>query len=158
MTHDERIQTATETVRSTLERLGWEPKQLDGETIFSIDFGPPHLPVSGAVAALVLPREHFVIYFNFGVATHEDRFEEVAEFITRANEDLTAGAFILDYGNGHVRFRSGFSFADTDLPEKLIENAIAVGMKAVERFAEPLIDVLARGKDPEDAIDEVDEA
>jgi hypothetical protein len=158
MSSDERINAAVETLRETLERLGWEPQQLDGETIFDVDFGPPHLPVSGAVAAITLPAEDFVIYFSFGVAAAEDRFEEVAEFITRANEDLILGAFVLDYGNGHVRFRSSFSFAGTELPEKLVENAIAAGMKAVETYADPLIDVIARGKDPADAIEEVEGA
>jgi len=156
MSSDERIETAVETVRRVLERLGLEPNQLAGEAIFEIDFGPPHLPVSGAVAAIVLPPEEFVIYFNFGVAADADRFEEVAEFITRANEDLIVGAFVLDYDNGHVRFRSSFSFEGADLPEKLVENAIAAGMKAVETYAEPLVDVIARGKDAADAFEEVE--
>lgn len=151
MSVDARVQAAIETLQSTMDHIGWKPEQLDHEAIFDVDFGPPHLPLSNAVAAIVLPQEVFVIYFNFGVAADEERFPEVTQFITLANEELIVGAFVLDYDNGHVRFRSSVPFLDAELPAKLIENAIREAMQAIEKYAEALVDVVARGGDPFDA-------
>jgi hypothetical protein len=66
------------------------------------------------------------------------------------------GNFEMDYSDGHVRFKSSVNFRGVELSETLIRNTILSAMNAVERYADALIEVLARGKDAEQALNEVE--
>ena len=137
-----------------LTEIGWEP-QPDEETAgFYVDFGPPHIPVSDAFAAIALDTEQFVFYINFGPAVPPDRMNQVARFLTLANWGLMIGNFEMDYSDGHVRFKSSLSFRGTELSEVLIRNAILSAMNAVERYADSLMQVLGQGKDADQAFRE----
>jgi hypothetical protein len=151
------IEKASNTLRETLVQLGWDPEQLEGDTIYSVDFGPPHLPVSGAVAAIIRPDEVFVIYFNFGVIAAPDRRDEVAHFIALVNSELVVGELVMDYDDGHVRCRSSFDFNGSELSGVLIRNAIAAGMRIVEGYGDAMVAVIAHEADAVDAFEKAQE-
>jgi hypothetical protein len=151
-----RILNALNTLREALTLLEWEPEPLKDARGFSVDFGPPHLPIANALAAIAAPVEHFVIYFNFGLETPTERRDEVARFVTRANWGLTAGNFELDYDDGQLRFRSSFAFTGMELTEPMILNSIRDAMNVVEIYADAAVNVIARGKSAEIAIKEIE--
>ena len=139
-----------------LTEIGWEPQPDDQTAGFYVDFGPPRIPVSDAFAAIATETEQFVFYINFGPAVPPEQMAEVAHFITLANWGLMIGNFEMDYTDGHVRFKSSVSFRGTELSEALIRNAILSAMNAVERYADALIQMMARGKGAEQAFKEAD--
>lgn len=147
-------QQAFETLRKVLTEIEWASEPDVEHSSFYIDFGPPHMPVSDAVAAIAMEAEHFLFYVNFGPLALPERRDEVARFITLANWGLSVGNFEMDYEDGFVRFKSSVGFSNTDLPEALIRNAILAAMNAIEIYAEPLIDVLGRGKSAQEAFTE----
>lgn len=139
-----------------LTEIGWDPKPEEEAAGFYVDFGPPHIPVSDAFAAIAPDTEQFVIYINFGPSAPSDRMDEIARFLTRANWGLMIGNFEMDYEDGHVRFKSSINFRGTELSETLIRNAILSAMNAVEHYADALIDVLASRKDAAQALKDLE--
>jgi hypothetical protein len=146
-----------DTLRQTLIELGWDPEQRS-ESTFYIDFGPPHMPVADAIAAVTADFQQFVLYINLGVATPPQRRDEVARFITRANWGLTIGTFELDYEDGHTRFKSSVAFDGQELLPEAIRSAIYWAMNAVETYAGALVEVIAGEKEAERTIEEVEGA
>jgi hypothetical protein len=149
------VTRAVDTLHAVLTGIGWEPRE-DTETAgFVVDFDPPYIPVAYAYAAISPDLEVFVFHLNFGVAAAASRREETARFLTLANLHLMVGNFEIDLEDGVVRFRSSLSFQGTELSEVLIRNVILCAMTTVERYAEGVIDVMARGKSAEDAFHEI---
>jgi hypothetical protein len=130
------------TLGATLAAVGWAPSEYADGT-FAVDFGPPHMPVADAHAAVIANTRQFVLYINLGLAAPPDRRTEVARFITEANWGLTIGNFELDLGDGHVRFKSSVAYGDAGLSPALIRTTIYWAVKAVELYAEPLVEVIA---------------
>ncbi|HEX4603290.1 MAG TPA: YbjN domain-containing protein [Candidatus Angelobacter sp.] len=142
---------AFETLRKVLTEIEWANDADEENASFYIDFGAPHSPVSDAVVAIAMEAEQFLFYVNIGPMAPVERRDEVARFISRVNWGLSIGNFEMDDEYGFVRFRSSVAFANAKLTEPLIRNAILAAMEIVEVYAEPVIDVLARGKSVQEA-------
>jgi hypothetical protein len=149
-----RQEKALASLSNVLTEIGWEPQPEPEAAGFYVDFGTPHIPVSDAFAAIAPDAQQFVFYVNFGPAVPAERLGEVARFLTLANWGLMIGNFEMDYGDGHVRFKSSVNFRGTELSEALIRNAILSAMNAVERYADGLMQVLAQAKSPDEAFRE----
>lgn len=150
-----RVTKAIEALRRVLAEIGWEPVAESPTAAFHVDFGPPHMPVSSALAAIAVDTEQFIFYVNVGVFVDADRRDEVALFITRANWNLLVGEFELDFRDGHVRAKSAIDFDGSELDEGLIRNAILGVMNTVDTYVEALLDVALRGRTAEEAMAEV---
>jgi len=142
---------AFETLRKVLSQIEWASDPDEENASFYIDFGPPYLPVSDAVAAIAMEAEQLLFYVNIGPLAPVERRDEVARFITRVNWGLSIGNFEMDYEDGFVRFKSSVAFNNTSLSEALIRNAILMAMEIVEIYADPVVDVLGRGKSAQEA-------
>jgi len=142
---------AFETLGKVLGEIGWSSEPDEKNTSFYIDFGPPHVPVSDALAAIAVETGRFLFYVNIGPLAPPERRDEAARFITLANWRLSIGNFEMDYEDGFVRFKSSLDFSNADLSEALIRNAILAAMNAMEIYAEPLINVLGQGKSAQEA-------
>jgi hypothetical protein len=145
---------AISTLRDFLTSIGWEPEPTEDGLGFEIDFGPPHLPIASALAA-ISSHDQFVIYFNFGLAAPEDRRAEVAQFMVRANWNLIIGNFEMDYDDGLMHFRSSVGFAGGELTEVLLRNVVLSAMKAVEFYADGLLEVVSSRKNAMQAITDI---
>ena len=142
----ENSKKAFDTLRKVLTEIDWAADPDEANASFYIDFGPPPVSVSDAVAAIAMEAEQFLVYINIGPMAPVERRADVARFINRVNWGLSIGNFEMDDEDGFVRFRASIAFSNTELTEPLIRNAILAAMEIVETYAEPIIDVLARGK------------
>jgi hypothetical protein len=145
---------ALRTLRQVLAEIGWDSEPDEDNACFYVDFGPPHIPVSDAIAAIAEETERFLFYVNIGPSVPPERRGEVERFITLANWGLSIGNFEMNYDEGLVRFKSSVAFRGAQLSEALIRNAILAAMNAIEVYAEPLVDVLGRGKSAQEAFRE----
>jgi hypothetical protein len=145
---------ALRTLKKVLAEIGWDSEPDEENVCFYVDFGPPHIPVSDAVAGIAEDTERFLFYVNIGPSVPPERRDEVERFITLANWGLSIGNFEMEFDEGLVRFKSSVPFRGTQLSEALIRNAILGAMNAIETYAEPLIDVLGRGKGAQEAFRE----
>ncbi len=139
------------TLRKVLAEVQWNSDPDEEHATFHIDLGPPHVPVSDALAAIVSETGHFLFYVNFGPLAPPEKRDEVARFMTLANWGLAIGNFEMDYEDGFMRFKSSVSFGNGNLTEALIRSAILAAMAAIEVYAEPLIHVLAGSQRAQEA-------
>jgi hypothetical protein len=146
------VKKAIQDLERVLTEIGWEPEADEEKAGFYVDFGPPHVPVSDAFAAIAVETERFVLYINLGPDVLPERRDEVARFILYANSLITIGNLEMDYEEGYVRFKSSINFANTELSEVLIRNAILSAMNAVDAYADLLIDLVTGRKDAKRAI------
>ena len=142
---------AFEILRKVLTEIEWNSDPDDASGSFYVDFGPPHLPVSGAIAAISQETNRFLFYVNIGALSPPQRRDEVVHFIALVNWGLSVGNFEMDYGEGFVRFKASVDFTNTELSEALIRNTILAAMSAIEVYVEPLMDVLGRNKSAQEA-------
>jgi hypothetical protein len=147
---------AFETLRRVMTEIGWASEPDEDNLAFYVDFGPPHLPVSDAIAAVASDTRRFLFYVNVGPLAPPERRDEVARFITLANWGLSIGNLEMDYEEGHVRFKSSLAYGDLDLSEGLIRVAILSLMNVVEAYADLLIEVMSGRKSAVQAIKEAD--
>jgi hypothetical protein len=160
MTNDKRntstVQRAMDTLWKVLVDIGWKP-QPDGEASgFFVDLGPPNVPVSTAFAAISANLEQFVFYINFGVQAPPDHRDELMRFVARVNWLLTIGNFEMDFEDGHIRFKSGIDFKESELQERLIVNTVLYAMNAVEKYADALVSVAFGNKNADQAINDTE--
>ena len=145
---------AFEVLRKVLTEIEWSSDPDGASGSFYVDFGPPHLPVSGAIAAISQEANRLLFYVHIGALASPQRRDEVARFIVLANWGIAIGNFEMDYAEGFVRFKASVDFTNTELSEALIRNAILNAMSAIEVYAEPLIDVLGSNKSAQEAFAE----
>ena len=145
-----------EALRIVLAQMGWDTEPDEQQYSFFIDFGPPYVPISDAIAAVTADAEAFLFYVNFGVLAPLDRRNEVAQFLVRANWALSIGNFEMDYNDGHLRFKSSVNIRDVELTETLIRNAVLCAMHAVEAYANALVSVARGSINAEQAIESVE--
>jgi hypothetical protein len=148
------MKTPVDTLRKLLVAIGWEPAVCGDSSTFVVDFGPPHLPIAGAVASIRDEAQRFLFYLDYGPTVPAERREEIARFLTRANSGLAIGNFEMDWDDGLVRFKASVDFAGTTLSEGLIQNAILSAMHAVEVYSKPLLQVVGGEKDAAAAFEE----
>lgn len=141
-----------DTLKKVLTDLEWEPEKSDAFEGFSVDFGPPHRPVSYAIAAIVPDEDQLEVHFLFGFLAPEDRRNACARFIARANWHISIGNFEMDFDDGEIHFRSGVDFSEMTLTEQMVKNVIHPAMNAVEQFADALERVALHDQDPDVAI------
>jgi hypothetical protein len=148
------MKTPTETLRKLLVGIGWEPEVCGDASTFAVDFGPPHLPIAAAVAAIHAEPSRFLFYLDYGATVPAGRRDEIGRFLTRANSGLAIGNFEMDWDEGLVRFKTSVDFSNTTLSETLIQNAILSAMHAVEAYSKPLMQVITGERNATEAVRE----
>jgi hypothetical protein len=103
-------------------------------------------------------QQQFVFYSVFPVRAPDDRLNEVAEFITRANYGMIIGNFELDYADGEVRYKTSVDVEDVDLVEPLIRHLMYANVLTMDKYFPGLMRVLYAGISPADAVGEVEGA
>jgi hypothetical protein len=136
----EQFERAVERLGRLLSEVGWEPEQVE-DGVFNFDLGPPHVPISTGLAAIIEASGQFVLYLNFGFELTPEKCDEALRVIARANWDLLIGNFELDLDDGHLRFKASLDFSGAELDECLIRNAVLGAIRAVDKYAPDLMKV-----------------
>lgn len=97
-------------------------------------------------------------YVGICTAVFEDRRLALANALTRANHGLRIGCFELDMDTGELRYRVGLDVGGGTLTPTMLQNIMAVAVSVSDRYHEALMQVIAGGADPRDAIAEVEQA
>jgi hypothetical protein len=92
------------------------------------------------------------------VRTPDDKMNEVAEFITRANYGMIIGNFELDYSDGEIRYKTSVDVEDIEIGEPLIRHLVYANVLTMDKYFPGLMRVLYAGIDPVNAIEEVEGA
>jgi hypothetical protein len=121
-----------------------------------------NLPISEelvAGTAFVLDEDWplLVLYVVLELPKPGARQSALVEAIARANYGLLPGCFEIDFDTGEVRFRSVMMLQPTKVNPKGIAQMLSDGLQATKIFAPALRKVVKSGRDPAEAIAEVEE-
>ncbi len=146
-----------ETVERFLKSDDWPVSPVEGRTVIKTGFEGK----SGQFTCYAQERkeqEQFVFYSIFPVRTPDDKMNEVAEFITRANYGMIIGNFELDYGDGEIRYKTSVDLEDVEINEPLVRHMVYANVLTMDKYFPGLMRVLYAGINPVNAIEEVEGA
>ncbi len=146
-----------DTARQFLEKDDWPVSMVEGRTVVKTGFEGKNGQFT-CYAQERKEQEQFVFYSIFPVRTPENKFSEVAEFITRANYGMIIGNFELDYGDGEIRYKTSVDVEDTDFNEPLVRHMAYANVLTMDKYFPGLMRVLYAGINPVSAIEEVEGA
>jgi len=148
------VELAFQTLGKWLEEDGWHPTRIEGALAFRTGFSGENARV--ICVAEVRAQEQFVFYALVPNKVPQDRRLPVCEALTRANWGLRIGNFELDFQDGEIRYKSSIDFEGELLTPALIRNAIYPAVATLDHYLPALIAVAYGGKDPAEAIAEVE--
>jgi hypothetical protein len=143
-------------VGAFLEEDGWHPQSIEENYVYRAGVAG----LNGEVACFAQVRvdlEQFLFYVVMPVRVPEHMRPAVADFLTRANYGLRIGNFEMDFDDGEVRYKSSVDFEGTELTRPLIRNAVYPAVQTMDRYLPGILAVIFGGKEPAEAIAEVEE-
>ena len=106
-------------------------------------------------------KDKLVIRIYLPIKAREEDRAKVGEFLHRANYGLSSGSFDFDFDDGEISYRTCFYCGKEDFVPPTYEQidfTLMVGLLTVDRYADALAKVIFGLVEPEDAIEEIENA
>lgn len=100
----------------------------------------------------------FLFYSCSPVKVPEEKRQEMAEYITRANYGLKIGNFELDFRDGEVRYKTGIRIREDELTHHILKNLIYPNLAMMDKYLPGMMKVIYGEIPPEEAILEIEES
>jgi hypothetical protein len=101
-------------------------------------------------------RQWFTFYSILPSNIVEEKRDDVAEFITRANYGLVIGNFEMDYDDGEVRYKTSVDIEGGELTPKMIENLMRANLMTMDRYFPGIMSVVYGDCDPAEAVADIE--
>jgi len=142
-------------VEAFLTQDGWPVRKLEGQMVAMTSFKGKQGEFNCFVQAREA-QEHLVVYSVLPVLVPEERRDEIAGFITRANYDLPIGNFEMDYGDGEVRYKTSVDLEDVEEFGLLMRNLIYANVLSMDKYFPGLMRVIYGGESAAESIRSVE--
>jgi hypothetical protein len=144
-----------EAVGQFLEEDDWPYSLMDNRPVYKTGFEGKNGQFT-CYAQERTEQQQFVFYSIFPIKVTENKMNELAEFITRANYGMIIGNFELDYADGEIRYKTSVDVEDVDMVEPLVRHLIYANVLTMDKYFPGLMRVLYAGIPPADAVNEVE--
>jgi hypothetical protein len=138
-----------------LEEDGWHPQRVGDSFVYRVYFAGQNGELA-CFAQVRVELEQFLFYVVMPVRAPEERRNEMAEFVTRANYGLRIGNFEMDYEDGEVRYKASLDFEGEALTDNLLRGVIYPAVQTMDRYLPGLLTVIYGSKTPEEAVQEIE--
>ena len=101
-------------------------------------------------------QEQFIFYSVAPVKAPEERRQEMAEFITRANYGMIVGNFELDFSDGEVRYKTSVDAEGSELSHPLVKGLVYANVLTMDRYLKGIMAVAFGGVDAQSAVASVE--
>ena len=88
------------------------------------------------------PEQQVVFYSVLPVNVPENRRQNVAEFITRANYGMVIGNFEMDYDDGEIRFKTSMDVEGFELLPPMIRQLVYANLVITDRYLPGIMRVM----------------
>jgi hypothetical protein len=142
-------------VTGYLERQGLVFEVVPGKTIAVLGFAGEN--GRWRVVADVKEDRGIVIFYSIApVNVPEGPRAAVAEYLTRANHNMTLGNFELDYSDGEVRYKTSTRVGSDALTDNMLEPLLFANLATMDRYLPGLMAVAFGNRSPAEAIAEAE--
>jgi hypothetical protein len=142
-------------VEKFLKEDDWPYNLIEGRSVFKTGFEGKNGQFT-CYAQERVEQDQFVFYSIFPVRAAENKINDVAEFITRANYGMIIGNFELDYSDGEIRYKTSVDVEDIHQIEPLVQHIMYSNVLTMDKYFNGLMRVLYGGIDPADAVEEIE--
>jgi hypothetical protein len=101
-------------------------------------------------------REIYIFYAVSPVKVPENKREDVAEYVTRANYGMRIGNFELDYSDGEIRYKTSVDVEGSEVITPLIRQCVAAALSTADRYFPGLAGMLYANMTPAEAIAQIE--
>lgn len=130
--------------------IDWPMSQVPGQTILSTTYsGQQQQWVF--VASSDEAHQAIVMFSRAPLECPEDRIHEVLRLFNHANFAITMGAWVLDPGDGEIRFRVGIDVHDVPVTPELLRRLTLYTVMTMEHYLPGLQGLLSGELDAEEA-------
>lgn len=134
-----------------LESQQWHyTVKVDNEKVFFATMGMNlDCRLSGCQVHMTASSTEIQAYAICPINAKPEVYQNVVEYITRANHGLKIGAFEFDYEDGEVRYHSCISCEESAPSSRDIERTVDVTFLMMDRYGDGLVKNLMGFGDPE---------
>lgn len=100
-------------------------------------------------------QEQLLLYSVYPDLVPDEQRDEAMAFVTRANWDLSIGAFEYDLDTGEVRFRTSIDLEDVEPSKPLLRSLVHSNVVVMDRYL-PGLEAVARGEPADETIAEIE--
>jgi hypothetical protein len=144
-------------IKKTLEDRHWVFQFDKEKNVFHMGMSLTHAKkVENCVLLVAMYDNAFSVFALLKKNCSEERRAAAAEFIARVNYRMRFGSFEMDYNDGEVRFKGHTIVGDSAPEMKLINDNLMIVLAMVERYGNPLYEVMFEEKDPEEALEHIE--
>ena len=134
----ENTERAVQTLRRVLAEVGWDGDPDEDGRTWTVDLGPPHVPVSEVVLSIDEDVQSFMFMAYLAPDAPERTRDAVMRRVTRVNWELAHGNFELDLEDGMLRYRVTLGFCGSELVDTTLRQTIFCAMEVLEAHADAL--------------------
>ncbi len=153
--HNNTSRPMLEKVVEFFQQENWDFLQIEGESSLALQF----LGNNGSWLCLAKVREaqkQFIFYSICPVNAPEEKRLVVAEFLIRANYDLSIGKFELDFANGEILCKTSVDLEERQLDSPLLRRLIYINLALMDSYLLGIESVIYRDVAVVDAIIQIE--
>ena len=136
-----------------LREDGWQPERMEDEQGYQFGYLGKDGDKTGVFAWFPGETEQLIVHAYLQFQVPQEKRNEIAEFITRANYGLPAGNFEMDFDSGEIRAKCSVDFEGIILVPILVKNILYTVLLLVDEYMPGFKAVLDDDKSPREAID-----
>ena len=142
-------------VEAFLVQDGWPCKRLEDQDVAMSSFKGKKGEFNCFIQAREA-QEHMIIYSVLPVLVPEERRDEIALFLTRANYGMPVGNFEMDYSDGEVRYKTSIDLEDIEEFQLLLRNLLYANVLNMDKYFPGMMRVVFGGLSAVEAIAEIE--
>jgi hypothetical protein len=142
-------------VEAFLVQDGWPCKRLEDQDVAMSSFKGKKGEFNCFIQAREA-QEHMIIYSVLPVLVPEERRDEIALFLTRANYGMPVGNFEMDYSDGEVRYKTSIDLEDIEEFQLLLRNLLYANVLNMDKYFPGMMRVIFGGLSAVEAIAEIE--
>lgn len=140
-----------ETMLKFFEEDGWRFSKLADKDVLRMSFSGKNISMRCFAEADEV-HQQFLFYSLLEIQAPEEKHQEIAEFITRANYGLKIGNFEMDYYDGEIRYKTSVAVEGGELTTEMLKAQVYANVRTVDKFGPGIMAVLYGDVPPARAI------
>ena len=101
-------------------------------------------------------EEQFAFYSVCPISVPENRYLEVAEFITKTNYGMVIGNFEMDFRDGEVRYKTSVDVEGSELTYEICRQVVVTNVMLMDRYLPGIMAVITGALTPAQAIAQIE--
>ena len=101
---------------------------------------------------IVVRKDYYIVNTILNNVVEEKYYNQVSEYLHRANYGLNNGNFEFDYEDGEIRYKTYVNFDGVELSDSIIEDSILVPVFMFDKYGKNLLRLMLGDGNPKELI------